>query len=338
MSNPSLGLEILKTGEFSDFTIECQGTQFRVHRNVICRGSPVLYKMCAGSFKEASEQKATYNEVIPSVMGRVILFLYTKTYDASNVPEIFRSLCSDPPELEFRQIENEGPTEEEGELEASERMAEDEPTIVADPQEGSDTAPKAISSNAPQDSESDDQVSEEDKQDKIEKIAKCLKVNAMVYKYADYLGIKELAELASDRFLEDAKEVHLLDNFADPLVTLYEQVPPSDQGLRLRITTFMTENYEEVCKKPMTDRVMDYYTDGYWKVCVKLMDRQKELHKTALDNELVRLIDTLDLNQMRCKHKSKVVFRLPTSEESIAEQKRWVFDFTCRLCQMRYPS
>ena len=51
MANPGLGLEILKTGEFSDFIIECQGIQFRVHRNVICRGSPILYNVCAGSFK-----------------------------------------------------------------------------------------------------------------------------------------------------------------------------------------------------------------------------------------------------------------------------------------------
>lgn len=57
MSNTSLGLEILKTGEFSDFTIDCQGTQFRVHRNVICRGSPVLYKVCAGSFKVSMESE-----------------------------------------------------------------------------------------------------------------------------------------------------------------------------------------------------------------------------------------------------------------------------------------
>lgn len=51
MSNPSLGREILEMGEFSDFIIECQGVQFPVHRNVICRGSPVLYRACAGSFK-----------------------------------------------------------------------------------------------------------------------------------------------------------------------------------------------------------------------------------------------------------------------------------------------
>lgn len=278
-------------------------------------------------------------------MSRVILFLYTKTYEASDVPEIFRNLCSDPPELKFRHIQNEYPAEE-GESRASGRMVEDEPTIADDPGDGSDSAPKAVSSDDPNVLESDDsdeQVSEEDKQAKMEEMAKSLKVNAMVYKYADYLEIEELAKLASDRFLEEAKEVYLLDGFAGPLETLYEQVPPSDQGLRLRITTFMTENYEEVRKKPMIDRIMDYYTDGYWKVCISLMDRQKELHEAELDNELVRLIDTLDLNQMRCKHKSKVVFRVLTPEQNVDGQERsvpgerWAFDFTCRLCEMHYP-
>jgi len=295
--------------------------------------------------QEASEQMVSYDDAIPSVIARVILFLYTKTYEALEIPDVFQTLCSDPPELEYRHVEEECPAEER-DLEESDEMDEDESTIVEGPQSSSESAPKAVSSDGQQTlegGESNQQGSEEDKQAKREKMFKSLKVNAMVYKYADYLKIEELAKLASDRFLEEAKEVYLLSDFTDPLETLYEQLPPNDQGLRLRVTTFMAEKYEEVRQKPMIARAVDFHTDGFWKVCTKLMDQQKELHQRTLEDEVKQLVRTLEYNDMRCKHKSKVVFRYLTPEEREAEQQgakpveRWSFDFTCRMCQMRYP-
>ena len=62
--------------------------------------------------QEASEQMVSYDDAIPSVIARVILFLYTKMYEALEIPDVFQTLCSDPPELEYRHVEEECPAEE----------------------------------------------------------------------------------------------------------------------------------------------------------------------------------------------------------------------------------
>jgi hypothetical protein len=280
-------------------------------------------------------------------MSRVIFFLYTKTYQASNVPEVFRSLCSDPPELELRQISEEFQIdEEERELEESGRMDEDETTIIVEDGSAQDENGSTTSTTSSADgsaSESEENTSDEEKRARMEKAARRLKVHAMVYKYADYLEIEDLAKIASDRFLKHAKRVCLLDGFVDPLATMYEHIPPADKGLRLRITTLMTENWEQLRGKRMVSRIMDHYTDGYWKVCTKLIDEQKSLHEVNLTSELERLITALGNNELRCKHRSKVAFRLLTPEEAAlthstpSQRERWVFEFSCQNCSTQYP-
>lgn len=280
-------------------------------------------------------------------MSRVIFFLYTKTYKGLIVPEVFRSLCSDPPELEFRQIpeafEIDG---EQREPEDLDRMEEEEVTIIVG--DGStpadDTSTSSTTSSADGSaSECEQSMSDAEKQAKMEVVGKRLKVHAMVYKYADYLEIEDLAKLASDRFLKYSKRVYLLNGFVDPLSTLYENLPPADKGLRLRITTLMTENWEQLREKTMVNQIMDHYTDGYWKLCTKLIDDQKNLHETCLESELERLITTLNNSELRCKHRARVTFRLLTPSE-VADthstpslRERWVFAFSCQNCSMQYP-
>jgi len=46
-----LYLSFLETGKFSDFIIECQGVEFKVHRIVVSTQSPVLEAACSGSFE-----------------------------------------------------------------------------------------------------------------------------------------------------------------------------------------------------------------------------------------------------------------------------------------------
>lgn len=49
--NPWPLAELLETGEFSDFTLICQGEEFRLHKAVVCPQSPVMKAAIAGGFQ-----------------------------------------------------------------------------------------------------------------------------------------------------------------------------------------------------------------------------------------------------------------------------------------------
>lgn len=50
MSNNVLG-DILKSGLYSDLTLECKGEEFKVHKAIVCAQSPVIAAAVAGVFK-----------------------------------------------------------------------------------------------------------------------------------------------------------------------------------------------------------------------------------------------------------------------------------------------
>ena len=41
--------QLFETGQFSDYTIQCEGTEFKVHRVVLAPKSPVLMSVMAGT-------------------------------------------------------------------------------------------------------------------------------------------------------------------------------------------------------------------------------------------------------------------------------------------------
>lgn len=117
-SNYSMGLEVLKQEKYSDLRIVCHDIEFKVHRNIVCPRCPMLEAACGGGFKvrkhnprlasqtrtncygqEAQTGVVKFAEVIPSIMGRVIFFLYTGVFITGAVPEIYQGVCADPEEL-----------------------------------------------------------------------------------------------------------------------------------------------------------------------------------------------------------------------------------------------
>jgi hypothetical protein len=114
--NEKTYLSFLKSGQYSDFTISCGNVKFQVHRIVICSESDMLTAACNGNFKvnfdgqkllppappaffqmltrfvfhawqEAADAQIDLSEENPSIISRVLLFLYTSEYNASKLPE-----------------------------------------------------------------------------------------------------------------------------------------------------------------------------------------------------------------------------------------------------------
>ncbi|KIV84353.1 hypothetical protein PV11_00137 [Exophiala sideris] len=91
-NGPDAYLDLLKSGQYSDFIIHCQGYEFKLHRAVVCVASPMLNKACSGSFKEANEGRIDLSEDDPAILARVILYLYTNDYDITKVPAYFEGM------------------------------------------------------------------------------------------------------------------------------------------------------------------------------------------------------------------------------------------------------
>ncbi|KAJ9605955.1 hypothetical protein H2200_009804 [Cladophialophora chaetospira] len=79
-------LALLESGQYSDFIIECQGIEFKVHRAIVCPQSTMLSKAINGPFKEAEEGRINLTEEDPEILSRVLCYLYTSDYDAASVP------------------------------------------------------------------------------------------------------------------------------------------------------------------------------------------------------------------------------------------------------------
>ncbi|KAI1046018.1 hypothetical protein LB505_010771 [Fusarium chuoi] len=69
-----------ETGEFTDFTLACNGRNIEVHKIIICSQSPVFRAACAGQFKEAFSGKYDLTSHQPDMIQLMVDYLYTGDY------------------------------------------------------------------------------------------------------------------------------------------------------------------------------------------------------------------------------------------------------------------
>jgi hypothetical protein len=75
--------QALKSGEWSDFRIQCHQYQFSVHRVVLCSASPWFARMCSSRFKEKEDGFVSLPEHRPATIARVLAYIYTGDYSMS---------------------------------------------------------------------------------------------------------------------------------------------------------------------------------------------------------------------------------------------------------------
>lgn len=72
---------MLHTGAYSDIKITCQGSEFNVHRTVlIASGGDFFRAAILGPWKEAATSVIDLPENEPSIIARVLFFIYTGEY------------------------------------------------------------------------------------------------------------------------------------------------------------------------------------------------------------------------------------------------------------------
>jgi len=71
---------MLKSGRYSDLTIKCGESVFKVHRNIICLRSKPLAAAVDGNFKEGVTKVIELEEEEPPIVERMVQFMYNRDY------------------------------------------------------------------------------------------------------------------------------------------------------------------------------------------------------------------------------------------------------------------
>ncbi|KAL8377409.1 hypothetical protein RB595_008199 [Gaeumannomyces hyphopodioides] len=77
-SNSSGIGKLFLNGKYSDLVIRCQGTDFRVHRAIVCPQCAFLDAACSSGFREEYEGVIELPEDHPDVVQKLLEFLYTE--------------------------------------------------------------------------------------------------------------------------------------------------------------------------------------------------------------------------------------------------------------------
>jgi len=73
--------QLLNSEKYSDLKLVCQGSEFKVHKAIVCTQSPVLAAASNGSFQEAATNTIYIDEFDAGTVKRMVVFMYGEDYD-----------------------------------------------------------------------------------------------------------------------------------------------------------------------------------------------------------------------------------------------------------------
>lgn len=82
---------LLLTEEYSDLTITCHGSEWKVHKAIVCIASD-FFKACCKNFKEASSGVIDLPDDRADAVNALLVYIYTADYDDSKEDLNFRPL------------------------------------------------------------------------------------------------------------------------------------------------------------------------------------------------------------------------------------------------------
>ena len=78
--NAAANLQLLETGQFADYQIECEGTTFQVHRMMVAARSPVLMRIIS-----TTHSPLVVSDVDSRTMHALLQFIYTGNVDVEDI-------------------------------------------------------------------------------------------------------------------------------------------------------------------------------------------------------------------------------------------------------------
>jgi len=77
----TLNSEILQDGKYTDMTIKCGSTLFKLHKSIVCTQSKPLAAAFSGNFKESEDSTITLQDDEPEAVDAMVHFLYEQNLD-----------------------------------------------------------------------------------------------------------------------------------------------------------------------------------------------------------------------------------------------------------------
>ncbi|CAG7563783.1 unnamed protein product [Fusarium equiseti] len=316
---PDFLSSILASGQFSDFTMVCEGQEVRLHQAVVCPQSVVLNAALCGSFGEATTKVIAVKDFNFATVKRLVSFFYTGDYDEKL------------------------PTE----------SAHDEDTVVTD----ADADADADNDNGG--NESGDQIDgvstfhdrilgvqkareEKTKADAIQVLLFHLEVNAI----ADYYNVPGLRDLAESK----VKEILLGNNTTLPRL-LQEVSSGAHANLYAIIAEVAADTYDIADLFSQDDAPFQLDPALYSKIIVAcglrmalLKNELKDVqgsYKTAQDliaanNIAVKTCHAKLAMTPKCRHCDEK-FNCYIENEVVASNLDPGFMLRCRSCRTRHP-
>lgn len=78
--------KLWRTGQYSDLTITCNGSQWKVHKAIVCLASD-FFKACCNNFKEASSGVIDLPGDRADAVNALLKYIYTADYNGPRYPE-----------------------------------------------------------------------------------------------------------------------------------------------------------------------------------------------------------------------------------------------------------
>lgn len=309
-SNISLVMkDILRTGKYSDFTIKCEGHQFKVHQVIVCSQSPFFDAAVCGGFQVGStayykisssnfEQEASDKIVdLPDddfhTIRRLISYLYLQDFDQDGSGSSY-------------QVLNETGIVDHAIREGSpmEINITETPETKAPSAAGTDEVPYN---------------------------------NLHVYVAADKFGIDSLKNLARDRLASWLQRNWDKEEFPQVVRSVFQSLPPHESQLPDIITHLISEKAEDLLKQ---ESVLDLLQEfgglaiavlkevvGYFQSSEA---ERKRLVALCVENTFGNSL-TYKLNGIsRCRH-CQAAFNLRVERETIG-----FGTVRCGICRTRH--
>ncbi|KAL9012086.1 MAG: hypothetical protein Q9173_003122 [Seirophora scorigena] len=213
------------TGDYHDLKITCQGSEWKVHRAVLCARSKVFKKACQPGFKEADlSNPIKLDDLHPIMVEKLIHYLYNSDYDDTVFPQ-----------------ENEGEDNDDLALKATQEGEEGKETTEGMNEEtGQD-------GKVNEEEESGWRIDEEDlnegaKEEPDWQKSQLLALNVGMYVIGDRFDLSQLRDLAKEKFSAALIERWNQEDLAEVIRTIYDNTMPSDRPLRDCLVPTLQQN------------------------------------------------------------------------------------------------
>ncbi|KAI0442416.1 hypothetical protein F4803DRAFT_575598 [Xylaria telfairii] len=310
--------ELLRSGEYSDFTLVCEGQKFPVHKSIVCLQSSVIATALKSEFQEAKTNTMEV-DFEPQVLKSMLDYMYTGQYDFEEPAQPVQPLQDSQPSQPAKPTQPTQPTQ---------------PNPANKSEQPVQGTSLKNSGNKP-----------------IQDVPKALMYHTRVNGIADYYGVTDLAKLSAAKVQWLLKEHWSANAFCE----LMQEVTAltGDKGLREALAHVANQHIFELVGKDIFSEgkvandiaalVLKASLNSFASEMTKAKNLRARLRAgnqadeekiKNLEQNLTELADVLSSTRTCCKRECHNTFGCAIQRPTQNDEKRWFV--RCAKCNCRH--